>query len=165
MTSLFLLIASMFIVAPQPMESSLTLRLLNDTDSAVAFTLITDERKFDVWLQPRATKDLYVEKNDNERVLILRIGGKSTDLLATPTRVLATRAFRPTDAQTSTVFVYVSGTLATIVDTKFICLGPGYWLPFEKNTKPDEDSTEIGKKIHDALKRMKIIDTTELTQH
>ena len=93
------------------------LHLTNDTDTALAFTLISKDQKTDRWLGPREITDINVSIDDDDRVLITRTGGKtSKDLLASPTEVLDLKAFRTDLAESGTIFAYVGGDPEDVAD-------------------------------------------------
>ena len=138
------------------------LHLTNDTDTALAFTLISKDQKTDRWLGPREITDINVSIDDDDRVLITRTGGKtSKDLLASPTEVLDLKAFRTDLAQSGTIYAYVGGDPKRGFKFGFICLGPGKFLPFTNDAKGQAEFKETIESVKAALKRCKGIWPTD----
>ena len=140
------------------------LHLWNDTDTALAFTLISKDKKTDRWLGPREITDINVSIDDDDRVLIVRIGGKtSKDMLASPTEVLDLKAFRTDLAQSGTFYAYVGGDPKRGFKFGFICLGPGKFIPFTNDAKgkAEFDETIEQAKAAILLKRCKSIRSTD----
>ena len=138
------------------------LRLTNDTDTALAFTLISKDQKVDRWLGPREITDIYVGIDDDERILITRTGGNtSKDLLASPTKVLDLKAFRTDLAESGTIFAYVGGDPEDGFKFGFICLGPGKFIPFTKDAKCKAEFNDTIESVKATLKRCKGIWPTD----
>jgi len=145
------------------------LHLTNDTDTALAFTLISKDRKTDRWLGPRQITDINVSIDDDDRVLIIRTGGKtSKDLLASPTEVLNLRTFRTGLAQSGTFYAYVGGDPKHGFKFGFICLGPGTFIPFTNDANGKAEFDETIEQITDALvskRRCKSIESKDTTSY
>ena len=139
-----------------------SLRLTNDTDTPLLFTLVTGNKETDRWVGPREMTDIYVTCDENERVLITRIGGSTKkELLASPTKVVGVRAFRTDRQEAGVIIAYVGGDVTNGFKTGFVRLGPGKLVPYADDPEGKAEFDETIDSVKASLKRCKGIWPTD----
>lgn len=133
-----------------------TLRLFNDSEGALTFSLVSGAEMENRRLAPQSWCDILLKECDDERLLIVRAAGKAPDeLFSNRSKIQETRIIHAKSAPSRLIvaFVYQPSDQPAVLE--LFCIGTGDLLPLTDGEEARSHLVAVRKLFHAASRRPK----------